>query len=132
MSQNRPEIDTTTSAFWKAAAEGRLLGSRCAECSAIAEYPRGFCPSCWSNRVEDVELSGKATLYTYSLVHMNPMPPFGDHVPYVAAVVELEEGPRLMTRLIDIDPESVAIGMRLSARFETVDEGEGLVLFGPA
>ena len=63
---------------------------------------------------------------------MNPMPPFGDHVPYVTAVVELEEGPRLMTRLIDIDPESVSIGMRLSARFETVDEGEGLVLFGPA
>jgi len=131
MSQNRPDIDTTTSAFWRGAAEGRLLGSSCAECGAIAMYPRGFCPSCWSDQVEDVELSGKATLYTDSVVRMNPMPPLADGVPYVAAVVDLEEGPRLMTRLVD-DPESVSIDMQLSARFATVDDDEGMVVFGPA
>ena len=132
MSFDRPEIDDTTRAFWRAAADGKLLGSRCRSCGAVAGYPRGFCPSCWSADVEDVELSGRATLYTYSTVHVNPMPPFADLVPYVAALVDLEEGPRLTTRLVDVAPGELAIGMALTARFETVDDEQGIVLFGPA
>ena len=132
MSQHRPEIDDVTRPYWRGLAEGRLLGSRCRACDEIAGYHRGFCPACWSDDVVDVELSGRATLYSYSVVHANPMPPFADLVPYVAALVDLDEGPRLATRLIDVDPEDVAIGMRLTARFEVVDEGEGVVLFGPA
>jgi uncharacterized OB-fold protein len=131
MSQHRPEIDDATRAFWQALADGRLLGSRCRACGKIADFHRGFCPSCWSDDVEDVELSGRATLYSYSVVHANPMPPFADLVPYVAALVDLEEGPRLATRLVDLDPGQVAIGMALTARFEEVDAGEGAVLFGP-
>lgn len=132
MSQHRPEIDDVTRPFWRGLAEGRLLGSRCRACGEIADHHRGFCPACWSDDVVDVELSGRATLYSYSVVHVNPVPPFADLVPYVAALVDLDEGPRLATRLVDVDPDDVAIGMRLTARFEAVDEGEGRVLFGPA
>ena len=132
MSQHRPEIDGSTQSFWKGAAEGRLIGSRCPACGQIATYPRGFCPACWSEVVEDVELSGRATLYTYSVVHVNAMPPFGELVPYVAAIVDLEEGPRMMTRIVDVDIAKVRIGMALKARFETIDPDEGVVLFGPA
>jgi uncharacterized OB-fold protein len=131
VSQHRPEIDDTTRSFWQGLADGRLLGARCRACGEIADFPRGFCPSCWSDDVEDVELSGRATVYSYSVVHVNPVPPFADLVPYVAALVDLEEGPRLATRLVDIDPESVSIGMAVTARFEAVDEDEGVVLFGP-
>jgi hypothetical protein len=132
VSQHRPEIDQVTAPFWRAAAEGRLLGSRCRACGDVAGHPRAFCPACWSDEVEDIELSGRATLYTYSVVRVNPMPPFADLVPYVAAIVELDEGPRLATRLVDIDPDHVTIGMPLTARFEPIDPNEGLILFGPS
>jgi len=135
VNQHRPEIDGATRTFWAAAAEGRLLGSRCRDCGDLTSHPRGFCPSCWSDDVEDVDLSGRATLHTYSVVRANPMPPFVDLVPYVAAIVELSEGPRLATRLVDVDPDDpdgIAIGMALTARFEETAPGEGLVLFGPA
>ena len=131
MNQHRPEIDAATRAVWQGLAEGRLLGSRCRACGEIASFHRGFCPACWSDDVHDVELSGRATLYTYSVVHMNPMPPFAELVPYVAAIVELDEGPRLATRLVDVDRDEIAIGRPLAARFETVEPGEGIVLFGP-
>jgi uncharacterized OB-fold protein len=131
MNQHRPEIDDATRDFWAALAEGRLLGSHCGSCEAIANFHRGFCPSCWSEQVQDVELSGRATLYSYSVVHANPVPPFADLVPYVAALVDLDEGPRLATRLVDVDPAEIEIGMALTARFEMVDDEEGVVLFGP-
>lgn len=129
MSFNRPEIDDTTSDYWKAAADGRLVADRCGDCGALSPYPRGFCPACWSGSVSSEELSGRATLYTYSEVHVNPMPPFKDLVPYVAALVDLEEGPRVVTRLVDIAAEELEIGMPLRATFQRVDEEEGLVLF---
>lgn len=129
MSFHRPEIDDATSEFWSAAADGRLVADRCADCGALAPYPRGFCPECWSSNVAAEELSGRATLYTYSEVHANPMPPFKDLTPYVAAIVDLEEGPRMVTRLVDVPIAEVQIGMALQATFERVDEGEGLVLF---
>jgi uncharacterized OB-fold protein len=132
MNQHRPEIDEATRAFWHGLAEGRLLGSRCCSCHKVASHHRGFCPACWSADVEDVELSGRATLYTYSIVHVNPMPPFSALVPYITAIVELDEGPRLATRLVDVEREQITIGMPLSARFERVDPEEGIVLFGPA
>lgn len=131
MSLDRPQIDGATAAFWAALAQGRLLGSTCRSCGEIANYPRGFCPSCWSEDVDDVELSGRATLYSFSIVHINPLPPFKDLVPYVAALVDLEEGPRLATRLVEVDPSDIAIGMALTARFEVVDDEQGIVLFGP-
>jgi uncharacterized OB-fold protein len=132
VSFHRPEIDDTTSEYWAAAADGRLIADKCSDCGELAPYPRGFCPACWSGNVSSVELSGRGTLYTYSEVHVNPMPPFKDLVPYVAAMVDLEEGPRVLTRLVDITADELAIGMALRATFEQVDEGEGLVLFAPA
>ena len=131
MSVDRPEIDGTTAAYWAGLAESRLLGYRCRSCATFADYPRGFCPRCWSDDLDEVELSGRATLYTYSVVHVNPMPPFRDLVPYVAALVDLEEGPRLATRLVDVDPAEVTVGMALTARFEAIDEEQGIALFGP-
>ncbi len=132
MSFHRPEIDATTSEYWSAAADGRLIADRCGDCGALAPYPRGFCPACWSGNVASEELSGRATLYTYSEVHANPMPPFKDLTPYLAAIVELEEGPRVLTRLVDVPAAQVEIGMALRATFERVDDGEALVLFTSA
>ena len=127
-----PVIDPTTEGYWRAAAGGRLEATSCRSCGVISHYPRPFCPTCWSSDVRQEELSGGATLYAYSVVHANPVPPFADLVPYVAALVDLDEGPRMMTRLVGVEPAEVQIGMRLRATFEPRGDDWGLVLFRPA
>jgi uncharacterized OB-fold protein len=112
-----PEPDAFTRPYWDAAAEGRLLLRRCGACGRAHHYPREFCPHCWSEDVAWESASGRAVLYTWSVVHANDLPPFRDRLPYVAAVVELAEGPRMMTTLVDGDPTRLQVGMELVADF---------------
>jgi uncharacterized OB-fold protein len=118
-----PEADAFTRPFWEAAAAGRLLLRRCGACGRAHHYPREFCPYCWSEDVEWEEASGRATLYTWSVVHRNDLPPFGARVPYTAAVVDLAEGPRMMTELVDC-PEPRA-GMAVEVTFRREGGGGG-------
>ena len=108
-----PTPDAETQPYWDAAKDGRLLIKRCRACTRPHAYPRPFCPHCWSEDVEWEEASGAATLYTYSIVRRNDLPPFNERVPYVAAVVDLAEGPRMLTNLVDCDLGDVRIGMPL-------------------
>ncbi|MFE0726700.1 Zn-ribbon domain-containing OB-fold protein [Streptomyces antibioticus] len=120
-----PQADAFTRVYWDAAAEGRLLIRRCADCGRAHHYPREFCPYCWSESVTWENASGRATLYTWSVVHRNDLPPFGGRTPYVAAVVDLAEGPRMSTEVVDVrEPRA---GMVLEVRFR-----EGVPVFGPA
>ncbi|MGW2411571.1 Zn-ribbon domain-containing OB-fold protein [Streptomyces tubercidicus] len=114
-----PEVDAFTRPYWEAAAEGRLLLRRCRaeDCGAAHYYPREFCPYCWSEDVGWEAATGRATLYTWSVVHRNDLPPFGDRVPYVAAVVDLAEGPRMMTEITDCPEPELWIGMPLVVHF---------------
>jgi uncharacterized protein len=116
-----PEIDAFTRTYWEAAADGRLLIRRCRACGVAHHYPREFCPRCWSEDVVWQEAGGRATLYTWSVVHVNDLPPFRSRVPYTAAVVDLAEGPRMMTEVVDCPPERLRIGMELRVRFRTVE-----------
>ncbi|MEN2419946.1 Zn-ribbon domain-containing OB-fold protein [Streptomyces rimosus] len=135
-----PEPDAFSRAYWEAAAEGRLLLRRCRAdgCGAAHHYPREFCPRCWSEDVTWEEASGRATLYTWSVVHRNDLPPFGERVPYVAAVVDLAEGPRMMTEIVGCPEAGLRIGMELRVRFRTyggTDAGArepAVPVFGPA
>ncbi|MFG2721098.1 Zn-ribbon domain-containing OB-fold protein [Streptomyces sp. NPDC048416] len=112
-----PDIDAFTRTYWDAAAEGRLLIRQCAACGRPHHYPREFCPYCWSEDVTWRPASGRATLYTWSVVHRNDLPPFGDRVPYVPAVVDLAEGPRMMTEVVGCAQDDLRIGMELYVRF---------------
>ncbi|MEV7395336.1 Zn-ribbon domain-containing OB-fold protein [Streptomyces sp. NPDC091215] len=124
---DRPEPDAFTRPYWDAAAEGRLLLRRCRSCGRAHHYPREFCPHCWSEDVTWEPATGRATLYTWSVVHRNDLPPFGDRVPYVPAVVDLAEGPRMMTELVTADPETLCAGLELEVAFR-----EGAPVFRPA
>jgi uncharacterized protein len=126
-----PTPDESTEPYWAATREGKLLVKRCADCRRAHFYPRPFCPFCWSERVEWEEAAGRATLYTYSVVHVNDLPPFPTKVPYVAAIVELEEGPRLMTNVVDCDFDDLEIGMHLDAVFEPETDTFTFVRFRP-
>ncbi|WP_371661726.1 Zn-ribbon domain-containing OB-fold protein [Streptomyces sp. NBC_00280] len=124
-----PEIDAFTRAYWDAAAEGRLLVRRCGACGRAHHYPREFCPYCWSEDVAWETASGLATLYTWSVVHRNDLPPFGERTPYVAAVVDLDEGPRMMTEVVgeaDGVQGVLRVGMGLEVAFR-----EGVPVFRP-
>lgn len=116
-----PTPDPSTEAYWQAASGGTLLIKVCDACGRHHFYPRPFCPHCWSDRVAWVAASGRARLYTYSVVRTNGLSPFADRVPYVAAIVELEEGPRMMTNVVDADEDDLRIGMDLTLAWRPLD-----------
>jgi uncharacterized protein len=132
MRYDLPVPDDFTRAWWDAAAEGRLLVVRCGSCGRAHYYPRPFCPRCGAQDVAWEQASGDAVLYTWSVVHSNDLPPFRDKLPYVAAVVDLAEGPRMMTNVVGCNPEALRVGMELRVQFEELAEGLHIPVFRPA
>jgi uncharacterized OB-fold protein len=132
MRYDLPAPDLETQPFWDAAKDGTLLVKHCAACDRYHFYPRPFCPHCWSQDVEWVEASGRATLYTWSVVRRNDLPPFPDRVPYVAAVVDLAEGPRMMTNVVECEFDDLAVDMELEAVFHPTSDDVTIVQFRPA
>jgi len=119
-----PVIDAASAPYWEAARQGRLLIAECAACGKVHHYPRPFCPFCWSEDVHPVAGSGTGTLYTYSTVYVNDLAPFKERLPYVAAIVELAEGPRLMTTIEGAGPDELRVGMSVTAVFRPVDDAD--------
>ena len=117
-----PQIDASTQEFWDAARRGVLRIKHCNACGANHYYPRPFCPKCWSTDVNWFDAAGTGTLYTYSVVHSNDLPAFRDRVPYVVAIVDLDEGPRMETNIVDCPLDELRVGMRVTVAFE--DEGD--------
>ena len=126
-----PAPDDDTLPFWDAARTGRLLIKRCLDCGHPFFYPRPFCPTCWSERVEWEEASGRASLYTWSVVHVNDLPPFDERVPYVAAVVDLDEGPRMMTNVVQCAFDELVAGMPLEAVYTPISDEITIPQFRP-
>ncbi|BBX94207.1 MULTISPECIES: Zn-ribbon domain-containing OB-fold protein [Mycolicibacterium] len=131
-----PVIDPASAPYWEAARQGRLLIAECAACGAVHHYPRPFCPWCWSEDVHPVQAAGTGTLYTYSTVFVNDLAPFKEQLPYVAALVELDEGPRLMTTIEGVDSQKLRVGMPVTAVFRPVDDSDPaspyLTIFTPS
>jgi len=102
----RPPISPSPDAapFWAAAARHELLLPYCAPCAGHFFYPRAFCPSCGSRSVEWRPVSGRGTLYTFCIQYRSNLPGFVDAGPFVTAIVELAEGPRLMSLLSGCPP----------------------------
>ncbi len=127
-----PTPTPETKPYWDALKEHRLLIQRCKECQRAYFYPRPFCPRCFSFNVEWFEASGRGKLYSFVINH-RPAPGFGPE-PYVIAVVELDEGPRMMTNLIDVepDPDKISCDMPVRIVYEDVTAEVTLPKFRPA
>lgn len=121
MRADLPTIDPDSAPWWEACERGELLVRRCDGCGHAHHYPRRRCPTCWSEDVRWEVASGRGRLHTWSVVHRNGLPPFGDRVPYVAAIVELEEGPRVATNVVGADPAALRIDQDLVVVFERDD-----------
>jgi hypothetical protein len=128
---DQPDIEEESQPFWDGLVDGRLLIKHCLACHAFHYYPRPFCPSCWSDDVEWYEASGRGRVYTYSTVYVNDLPPFPPEVPYVAAVVELDEGPRMMTRLVGCTKDDIAIDMPVQMEVADLDAELKMAVFRP-
>ncbi|GAA1713873.1 MFS transporter [Nonomuraea bangladeshensis] len=118
--------------FWEGAANGELRVQRCASCERHYFYPRPFCPACGSADVEWTTVSGAARLLSYVINH-RPLPPFDPATPVVVALVELAEGPRLMTNIVGVPPEPEHLELDMPLQVCFVERGEHtLPVFAPA
>ncbi|MGH9276168.1 MAG: Zn-ribbon domain-containing OB-fold protein [Acidimicrobiales bacterium] len=115
-----PRPNSETEPFWSAAADGRLVLPVCDTCGHHIWYPRSWCPVCGGGSVTWTELSGRGTVYA-CMIQRRGMGPWAAAVPYVVAYVELAEGPRILTNVVTDDPESVHIGLPVTALFVPVD-----------
>jgi uncharacterized OB-fold protein len=128
----KPVPTPETQHYWDGAAAGELRLQRCRPCGEAYFPPRPFCPSCGSRDVAVFAASGRATLYSYVINHRPAAPGFT--APYAIAVVQLEEGPRLMTNIIDLPqtPEALVLDMALEVAFQRLDDKITLPVFRPA
>jgi len=124
-----PKPTPTSRPFWEGARNHELKLQRCGNCSRFIYYPRDRCPNCFSDKLSWHPVSGRATLYSYTIVHRASARAFAD--PYVLAVVELEEGPR-MTSNVEAPHDQLKVGMPLLVFFDDVALGHTLVKFKPA
>jgi uncharacterized OB-fold protein len=127
----KPRPTPETVHFWQGTKAGELRLQRCRGCDHVYFPPRPFCPSCTSRDVDVFAASGNARLYSYVINH-RPHPAFDG--PYCIAVVELEEGPRMMSNIVNVEqtPEALQLDMPLHVIFEDLDEEISLPYFQPA
>jgi hypothetical protein len=115
-----PIVDPDTAPYWQAAREHKLLLKRCADCGRAHFYPRELCPHCHSDAVSWLEAKGTGSIYSFTVARRPAGPAFQPDAPYVVAIVELDEGARMMTNIVGCAPESVRIGQRVAVAYEDV------------
>jgi len=120
--------------FWEAARRDELQLPYCRACAGFFFYPRALCPGCGARDLEWRRVSGRARLYSFCIHHKSGLPGFREAVPFVTALVVLEEGPRMMSFLtgVDADPAVIRCEMPLEVTFAELDSGEVLPVFRPA
>lgn len=128
-----PQSTPETAEFWAGARRGELRIQRCRPCDKAYFFPRPFCPRCSSTDVEWFTASGRGRLYSY-VINQRPAPGFDDMTPYVIAVVELEEGPRMMTNIVGVEPtpEHLPVDLPVEVTWERQSDDITLPLFRPA
>jgi uncharacterized protein len=120
-----PVITTETKAFYDAAREGRFTVPFCTECNKAHWYPRAICPFCSGEKIEWRNATGKGTVYTFSVMRRVKEP-------YVIAHVTLEEGPTMLTNIVECDADKVTIGQPVTVVFQETDNGTPAPMFKPA
>ncbi len=125
----RPTEDSAP--FWAAAQQGELRMQRCGDCGHFRFPPSAICARCLSDRHEWVKLSGRGVVFSWIVVHQSQHPAFNTDTPYNVAIVELDEGPRLHTRIVGCANDAIRIDMPVEVVFERVNDDVSLVYFSP-
>ena len=117
--------------FWVGCKERKLLVQKCEDCQKYIFYPKLFCPFCLSERLHWVESSGKGKVYSFTVVYSYQPTEFEDDVPYVIAVIELEEGVRMMSNIVECKPDHIECDMEVEVVFEPVTDDFTFPRFRP-
>lgn len=126
-----PTVTSANASFWAATAEGRFQLQRCTNCTAVVWFPRAQCPTCWTESLEVFDASGDGTIYSFTIIRKGSNL-YKDAAPFVLAYVELAEGPRIMTNIVDCELKSVHVGMKVRMVFHDTGAGNALYRFVPA
>jgi uncharacterized OB-fold protein len=127
MTRPAPVLTEDNRFFWEAAAEGRLVAQRCGACGKLRHPPRPMCPECHSLDAKIVDLAGTGTIYSYALLH-HPRHPDFDY-PVIAVLVDLDEGVRMVSNLVDAEPQEVRVGMPVRVTFTPTAEDLAVPVF---
>jgi uncharacterized OB-fold protein len=126
-----PVVNPWARPFWEAARDHKLVIQKCKDCDKYVFYPRIACPHCFSDELTWVQASGKGKIYTYSVVVSNAPSAFVQDMPYVIAVIRLDEGVQMLSNVVDCNPEEVTCDMPVEVTFEKLDEEFTLPKFRP-
>jgi enoyl-CoA hydratase/carnithine racemase/uncharacterized OB-fold protein len=126
-----PTVQPWTEEFWRTTKKHQLLIQECRACSSLIFYPRKYCPECWSADLGWRAATGNAKVYTFAVMRDMVEPKFMPDLPYVLAMVDLQEGVRMMTQIVECPPESVEIGMDVQVTFRDITDRHALPLFRP-
>ena len=129
-----PFPSSVSEPHWEGCKRGELMVQRCLDCEGYVFIPQPACTHCLSENMEWVQSSGKGVIHTFAIVHRGPTPPFRDRAPYVPVIVELEEGPRMPSNLVECepDPENIKVGMAVEVVFQALDDNITIPYFRPA
>ncbi|MDA1074406.1 MAG: Zn-ribbon domain-containing OB-fold protein [Proteobacteria bacterium] len=119
-----PPSSELTQPYWRAARADELAVQFCQHCDQHSFPPRAHCPQCGSAELEWRTVSGRGSVYTFTIAYRPPHPVFSEHCPMVIAVIELEEGPRMISNIVGCDPATVEIGMAVQVAFEEIEDSK--------
>lgn len=125
-----PVITPTTARFWAATAEGRFELQRCGSCEVVIWFPRARCPRCWTADLSYFDASGRGVVYSHTIIRKVGND-YRNSTPFVVAYVELDEGPRVLTNIVDCDVDDVKVGMAVRVVFHDTGKGSSLYRFRP-
>ncbi len=127
-----PTPTELTQPFWDGVREEKLLVQKCSGCGTLRHIPKPWCANCLSDDYTWSQLSGKGEVYSYTIMHRAPATSFQTEIPYAVALVELEEGVRMISNLVGVPIEDVKIGMPVKVVYEHVNDEAALFKFAPA
>jgi uncharacterized OB-fold protein len=125
-----PQPDHASRHYWQRAAEGQFVVQRCVDCGQYQFYPRALCARC-AGQTEWVDASGRGTLYTYTIIRQNRSEAFAPLSPYAVGIVELDEGVRMMSNIVDCDVDRLKVGMALEVLILKAADDVGLPFWRP-
>ncbi len=126
-----PPVSETTEPFWDATRQRNLLVQTCTRCRRAIAYPREVCPFCAFTELEWREAAGTGTVYSFTVEHKTPSPVAGAEGPYAVGLIDLDEGARVMTNIVNCPVSSISVGLRVRVTWEALTDGRHLPLFEP-
>jgi uncharacterized protein len=129
VSRPAPLLNDDNHVYWEAARNGRLVTQKCERCGRLRHPPRPMCPVCHSLDFEYIDLSGDGAVYSFAILHHPQNPAF--EYPVLAALIDLDEGVRILSNLVDIDPRDISIGMPVTVEFRPTRHDGAVPVFKP-